>query len=301
MARDDGEGGSRPRRGRWVRRLVIYLVLIPVLVLAGLWTAGYFLQGSMIYPRSFAGAPQIEGPPLRDAEVWWIDTEDGERVEAWWMPAVQKLTKGPMPVVVFFHGNGELIEHSLDLARFYLALEMHVAFLEYRGYGRSGGAPSQDAIVRDARALVDRIAATRSADASRLVFHGRSLGGGVAAALSERVTPRAMVLESTFTSMTSMTARYFLPAFLCTNPYRTDAALRKFNGPVLILHGERDSIVPVSHAHALGSCGSGCKVVTVDADHNDLGSNWKWYTTTIAEFLRDSGVIEFTVPPHKQP
>ncbi len=283
---------TKPRiRRSWGKRVMIYLLVIPVLVYLGICAIGYFAQGSIIYPRSFAGPSTVDAPTLRGAEVWWIDTEDGAKVEAWWMPAAPEVLTGPAPVVIFFHGNGELIEHGLDIARFYLSLGMHVAFLEYRGYGRSGGTPTEAGIVRDALALYDRIAARPDVDSSRIVFHGRSLGGGVGAALMTHHEPAALILESSFTSLVSMTSHYGLPAFLCRNPYRTDAALAEYHGPTLILHGEHDSIVPTWHARALADIAKHPTLVTRDADHNDLSGDFEWYSTTIADFLIRTGII----------
>src|SRR5690606_26574574 len=112
----------------------------------------------------------------------------------------------------------------------------------YRGYGRSDGTPTQDGITRDFIAFYDLIAQRPDVDPIRIVFHGRSLGGGAVAALAQHRTPRAMVLESTFTGVPAMAKRFLVPPFLVRDKFDTMGTLRHYEGPSLILHGEHDEV-----------------------------------------------------------
>ena len=274
-----------------LRRMFTLLLAIVVLTGVGLAGIAYFMQNSVIFPRSFAGPSTIDAPPLMGAEVWWFDVGGGQRVEAWWMPAAPSTVNGPAPTVLFFHGNGELIEHNLDLARIYLSLGINVAFLEYRGYGRSGGSPSERGIVRDATMLYNKVLEQKTVDRNRIILHGRSLGGGVAAALIAHHPPAAVILESTFTSMVAMMSRYSVPPVLCRNPFRTDRALAAFDGPTLLLHGENDTIVPVSHTRELATIARRPTVITNDRDHNDFAMDASWYARTLEQFFIENAII----------
>jgi len=271
--------------------MLVILVLIPILAYVGLCALAYFMQNSIIFPRTYAGPSTVDAPAVPESEVWWIDIGDGQRVEAWWMPAPPDAFPGPRPTVVFFHGNAELIEHNLDLARMYLNLGINVAFLEYPGYGRSTGTPSQAAIVRSADALLEKVTSRPEVDTTRIILHGRSLGGGGAGALIGRADPAAVILESTFTSMAAMVERYYLPGFLCTSPFRTDRALALYDGPTLLMHGENDTIVPCENSRALAKIAKHATLITNDRDHNDFGTDVRWYAAQISGFLRANGII----------
>lgn len=270
--------------------LITILAAIAILYIV-LCTIAFFAQHTLMFPRSFAGPATIDAPPMPGAEVWWLDIDNGAKVEAWWMPAPGASAETPAPTVIFFHGNGELIEHAMGLAEWYQSLGISAAFLEYRGYGRSGGTPSQAAITPDARAIYDRVLARPDVDPARIVLHGRSMGGGVAGVMVDYRPPAALILESTFTSMSAMVERYMLPPFLCRSPFRTDTVLATYEGPTLILHGETDTIVPTSHGRALAKVARHPTLATRPAGHNDLGADAGWYTTTVADFLRAAHIL----------
>lgn len=247
------------------------------------WLAGlYILQDRMLFPSQLAqpGTGEPAG-----AEVWWLTTAEGHRVEAWYWPAPGP---GPAPAVIFCHGNAELIDNGLGQADLYRSLGWAVLLPEYRGYGRSGGKPGQRAITADLVAFRDRLARQSGVDPARIVYHGRSVGGGLAAALAVKRAPAALVLESTFTSVTSFAWSYGVPPILCRNPLRTDTALAGFAGPVLILHGEDDEIVPAAHARRLASIARSGTLRFGPGGHNDYPRDWTAYERAISESLATS-------------
>ena len=158
------------------------------------------------------------------------------------------------PVVVFAHGNGELIDGWVSALRPYRSRGVSVALLEYRGYGRSDGSASQQALIEDHSSFMDLLKARPEVDPARIVYHGRSLGGGVLAGLAARHPPRAMILESTFTSIADVAwDAFWVPAFLVRDPFDSAAALAGWAGPSLVMHGRADGVVPFSHGEALGA------------------------------------------------
>lgn len=244
-------------------------------------------QSSMIFPRFAAGPALPEGAMPPGVERWWLDAGDGVRVEAWYFAPSGA---SPAPAAVIFHGNGELIDHVTDYAHWYRVRGFAVLVPEYRGYGRSGGAPSERAIVEDARAFHARLLARPEVDSSRVVFHGRSLGAAVAAQVAAGHAPAAMVLESPFVSINEMASRYIVPGFLVRHPFRTDRVLPKLGRPVLILHSTDDEIVPYSHGKRLHEMTPGSKLVDLSGSHNGALAVQPRYWSSVEALLAESGV-----------
>jgi fermentation-respiration switch protein FrsA (DUF1100 family) len=241
-------------------------------------TASCKLQERMIFPRQYANPRALPGPPDGVTSLW-SPAPDGTRVEAWFFAAEDVSAERPGPVVVFFHGNGELIDDQLPLAAFYVAQGVSVLLPEYRGYGRSPGTPSQAAIVADMTRIYDELAARPEVDRGRIVFHGRSLGGGVAAALAAARPPAALILESTFTSLAALARTRGLPESLC------------LQRPVLILHGADDVLIPAAHGRSLHASAPGSTYVELPGHHNDFPLDRVAYEAAIVGFLRSAGVL----------
>ena len=252
--------------------------------LAAAWLGCVWLfQRALIYPRWLVGPGFAPRPP--GFESLWIETPAG-RVEAWFLPAGG--AKGP--AVVYAHGNAELIDFQADLARAWRARGFSVLLPEYRGYGRSQGSPSEKAIVEDFSRFFDLLAARPEVDPARIVFHGRSLGGGVLARLAVRRAPAALILQSSFTSVTRLARGYLVPAALVRDPYDSLEALKSIRCPVLIVHGSRDRTIPASEARELHRAAPGSRLVLLDRDHDDWPSDDAALWTEIDALLRETGL-----------
>ena len=192
----------------------------PLLVPAAVGAALVAAQRRIIYP-SFTTV-SLQAHPPADAEVLWHALGGADQsVEAWFLPAYREAGGGPAPLVVFAHGNAELIDPWPQVLSPYRNLGCHVLLPEYRSYGRSGGKPSEASICADVHAFVRKIIQRPDVDSSRVVFHGRSLGGGVLGAVAQRWSPRAAILESTFTSLEDLARDMYLPGSLVFDKYRT--------------------------------------------------------------------------------
>jgi pimeloyl-ACP methyl ester carboxylesterase len=211
--------------------------------------------------------------------VIWLQTPAG-RVEAWLLPPTAPVT-GPAPLLLFTHGNGELIDYWPEAFDEPRSWGLAVLLLEYPGYGRSEGRPSERTI-RDAVFAADAWArSARDLDPTRIVPYGRSLGGSAAAILAaERPVP-ALILESAFTSARAFANRFGAPGFLVRDPLDTLAALGRFAGPVLVLHGDRDDIVPADHGRALAAASPRAALHLLACGHNDCPRAW----TLVRRFL----------------
>jgi len=243
------------------------------------------LRRRILFPRH---ALRAEPNPLRRFEgiERIARTIRGGEVEAWFMPAPGSSARSPSPVVLFAHGNGELIEHWPEMLAPYLELGIGVLLPEYRGYGRSAGWPSERTIVDDCRWFLARIHERDDVDRRRTILHGRSIGGGVVCSLAPHVDVSAMVLWSTFTSVVDVARRLGVPGFLVPDRFDNEAALRRVRAPTFIVHGTADTLIPVEHAHRLAALAYAPQLRLYDAGHADcppLGSD---HWLALARFLR---------------
>lgn len=200
-----------------------------------------------------------------------IDTADGERLHGWWVPAT---TPSPLGHVLFFHGNAGNIARRVLEAELLVAQGFDVLLFDYRGYGRSTGRPSERGTYEDARAARRALLARAGVRADRVLYMGESLGGAVALALASEIPPAGLILRSTFTNILEMARlRYPLfPRFIVPDAYPSLRRIAALDCPVLIVHGDRDELVPVRHGHALYAAAREPKrlVVLEGIGHNDV-------------------------------
>lgn len=269
------------------RRLMRSLARIAAgmgLVLTVWWAAACAIIDTAVFP-GHRFPPPANGPPLPPTTTYWLDADEGVRVEAWLYLPPHASAGHPVPVVLFFHGNGETIDQQRMIIEGYLQRGVGVFLPEWRGYGRSGGSPSQAAIGQDMRRFRDWLIEQPGVDPRKLIYHGRSLGGGVACDLASRHAPAAMVLESTFTSVTAMAGRLLVPPFLVRHPFRNIETIRRADWPILIMHGGRDTTVPLTHARRNRDAATNSPLVLYhefDSSHNDLA----WSPQDRAEYWR---------------
>ena len=197
----------------WHKRIMTWLILLLSLyvVYCGLL---FFFQTKLIFPASMAGQA-AQTLPTRDTQVIPFPTDEGTTT-AWLVPAAAGDT--PAPLAMFFHGNAELIDHQRAIIDLYHGMGVHVLMVEYRGYGHSEGTPSQQHIVADSVAVLDQVLKRKDVDADKLVLHGRSIGGGLAAQVALQTEPKALIVENTFTSVSGMAIRYGVPPLYRDQP-----------------------------------------------------------------------------------
>jgi len=246
-------------------------LLITLLVGYGaISTLAYFAQRSLMYfPERTRTAPAAAGLPQAD-EVF-LTTSDNERVIAWHVAP-----RDDKPVVLYFHGNGGALSWRAERFERIVADGTGLVALSYRGYGGSSGQPSEAGLLRDADALYGFARARYPA--ARLVLYGESLGSGVAAALAAEREVGKVILEAPFTSAVDIgAAAYpFLPVrLLMHDRFRSDERIGKVTAPVLVLHGERDTVVPIRYGERLYALISAPKkfVRFPEGHHSDLDSH----------------------------
>lgn len=245
----------------------------------------YILEGWIIYPRYLLpDVSEVEVPSVY--ESFWITNEDGSKVEAWYI-SPDKFGVGVKPTVVLLHGNAEIIDYLNDEVLRLISMGFNVLLPEYRGYGRSSGAPLEGDIVADVMKMLAVIKDKPEVEMSQLIYIGRSIGGGVACSLAKRVKPKALVLLSTFSSMGAMALRYGAPSFLLKNGYKNDVVIKEFSNPLFVAHGKLDKTIPFSHAERLLSLSKNGTIYAVDSDHNDFPYDDKFWEALKAFFINN--------------
>ena len=260
-----------------------------VLIYAGIVVLMYLFQRKLQYiPDQRRLAPEQAG--VADAEELTLVTADGERVVAWYAPA-----RTGKPTIVYFHGNGGALWYRAD--RMKLAMEAGYGMLlaGYRGYGGSTGTPTEAGLLMDGRAAIDRL---RKVDVpfDRMVFYGESLGTGVAVQLAAQTPPGAVVLESPFTSAADVGAAvyWWLPVrLLMKDQFRSADAIANMRSPLLIVHGVRDRVVPITSGRQLfkGAQEPKRMIEISDGEHNMAlgGELWREIMDFIDKSTRPAG------------
>lgn len=282
---------SKPKRRWWVR------ILINLAVIYTAWCVTlYFYQDRLLFPTDMAPTP-FPGEKYDTSTVVLKRSIDGGDVVAWYIPPPRGGRGSPAPLVVYFHGNAEIIDDQSRIITGYQEMGFGILMPEYRGYGRSAGSPSERALVDDAIYFFDEVVNRPELDAGRIVFHGRSLGGGVAAGLADQRKPSALILECTFTSVAVIAHKYFAPEFLAKNPFRVDRVVETLDVPVLILHGIHDDIIPVAHGRRLRDVAMRGTYHEYNCMHNDFpgDADVETYWQDVETFLRAAGVLTMPV------
>jgi fermentation-respiration switch protein FrsA (DUF1100 family) len=247
-----------------------WLLIIAFVGYGGLVALLYVGQRALQYfPERFRTLPAAAGLP--EAEEVVLDSADGERVIIWHIQP-----RGEKPVVLYFHGNGGSLAWRVERLRALTADGTGLVALSYRGYGGSSGRPTETGLIADAFAAYAFAAARYPT--SRIALWGESIGSGVAIALAAEKPVARVVLESPFTSVADIAAQmyWFLPVrWLIKDPFRSDLRIGKVTAPVLVLHGERDTIVPIALGERLYALIDAPKrfVRFPGVGHNDLGAH----------------------------
>ncbi|TAG29235.1 MAG: alpha/beta hydrolase [Verrucomicrobia bacterium] len=250
------------------RLLLRSLVLLMVGYIAFCGLVAYQKE-SLLYPSDGrARAAGRTAPP--GYETWWLPLpENAGRVEAWWRPARNASEAMPAPVVIYFHGNAELIDDQRAIADLWHGLGVSVLLCEHTGYGRSGGLPSLEADISNAVAWFDRVAARPDVRVDAILAHGFSLGGAFAAQLAARRPVAGLALESTFSNLPSMARGMNVWIYFPRERLDTLRILGELPEalPVLITHGRQDRVIPVTQGRALAAARPEARYVEGDFPH----------------------------------
>lgn len=242
-----------------------------IFVLAGgygaLTTLIYLLQERLLFfPTSeLHSTPASVGLTYEDVR---LTTSDDVSLHGWWIPH-----DNAFATLLFFHGNAGNISGRIDTIETLRRLGLNIFILDYRGYGHSTGVPSEEGLYRDAEAAWQYLVRDRSIPPSQIVIHGRSLGGGPATWLCERVRCGALILESTFTSVPDAGAYHYpyLPVRLLSKiDFDNLARIIRCRCPVMVMHSPDDDVIPFEQGERLFEAAKDPKrFLELSGRHND--------------------------------
>ena len=253
--------------GRKVWRMLWSVIVVIVGAYVGLAVILMVFQSHFIYfpEREIAGAPDLLGlsyEPVR------FESADGVELSGWFIPAEK--SRGTL---LFCHGNAGNISHRLESIQAFHRLRLNTLIFDYRGYGQSEGRITEKGTYLDAEAAWRYLTENRQVDPAEVVVFGRSLGGTIATWLAQDLTPKALIIESTFTSVRDIAAQLYpyLPVRLMSRfNYSAIDYIRRVNCPVLIVHSRDDEMIPFSHGRRLFEAANEPKeLLEIRGSHNE--------------------------------
>ncbi len=233
-----------------------YIVLIALI---------YIFQSKLIYfpSKNVDINPKTIG---LEYESIMFESNDKTKLHAWYIPK-----KDAKITLFFLHGNGGNISHRLDSIKFFNSLGMNVFIFDYRGYGNSEGNANEKNTYDDAKTAWRYLLKNKNIKDKDIILFGRSLGGTIAAKLGSELKPKAIILESTFSTTKELASDMFpfFPKFLIHFKYETTKYLKNINYPILIVHSEDDNIIPFKYGEAVFKNANEPKTfVKIRGDHN---------------------------------
>lgn len=277
---------------------ILFLVLGLLLLLYGLY-AGYFyrVQRHAIFPRYLLPATTQTIANFPGWQQRWIAIHDPTEtdapavahVESWFLPP--PLSQEAAPVILMMHGNGDLMEMWPGRVNELVRQGWGVLLIEYPGYGRSTGEPTEATIAATLSDAYDWVITQPHVDPEQIILFGYSVGGGAIGTLAAQRPSAALVLMSTFTSVRAMAARYYLPGFLVRDPFDTLAVVKRYPNPILLIHGNHDTTIPASNSMALHHAAPHSKLLLLPCGHADCVDDWDNFWLLVLDFLGERGVL----------
>jgi fermentation-respiration switch protein FrsA (DUF1100 family) len=202
-----------------------------------------------------------------------VRTTDGVDLHGWYLPPdpVPGPSSDGAPGLIWFYGNMETIGSMAPIIREFRPPGTALVVLDYRGYGASGGVPTEQGVSRDAEAAWDFLAGQPGVDRHRIAVYGRSVGSVPALHLAATRPVRAVVLDSPFTSAREMARIHYawLPAFIIRLSLDNLARAGAITAPLLVIHGTEDRIAPVAMGRAIAEAAKGELLEIPGAGHNE--------------------------------
>jgi pimeloyl-ACP methyl ester carboxylesterase len=235
------------------------LARIMLLLCVGLVIAIMAFEDKLIYfPSKYPdGFWDVDNIPSREGEIvpkvedCYFETSDGLRLHAWFCVPHRKGGGALAPVhtetvLLWFHGNAGNITYRYDMIRGMMELPIEVFIIDYRGYGRSEGKPTERGLYLDARAAWEYLTSTRGIPAERIIIFGKSLGGAPAIDLATQVEPAGLIVQSSFTSASDVAAAVlpFFPMVFLHTKMDSINKIASVHCPKLFIHSPADEVIP---------------------------------------------------------
>lgn len=286
------------RRVGWIALRILLLLMVCFVALVMLFENSFIYFPSK-YPEGDWNVENLEG---REGEVFpkieniWMETPDGIKIHGWYCTPQQTISSqtSALPTrmtLLWFHGNAGNITGRYDVIKNLMKLPVAVFIIDYRGYGRSEGSPSEQGLYTDARTAWDYLTGTRKVNARNIVIFGDSLGGAIAIDLAAKVAAAGLIVQSSFTSISDMAAHMMpaFPRFILRTKMDSINKIGSVRCPKLFIHSPNDEMVPYSLGRRLFDAASEPKQFyeVKGASHNttDLVEGRAYYDT-IGSFIK---------------
>ncbi|MFT4058228.1 MAG: alpha/beta hydrolase [Legionella sp.] len=261
--------------------MVRQILIVSILSLCFIMLFFYIFQRHLIYFPTHQTL-NLQDYHATDMVLVSLYTKDNLVLTSWYKPALHN-----QPTVLFLHGNAGHIGYRMPLARQFINAGFGIFLLEYRGYGENRGSPTEEGLYEDARTAL-RFLYENEVALNQIILYGESLGTGIATKLAAENTVCAVILQSPFTSLASL-SRYHYP-WLIIKPWDQFDSLKRIkqiHAPLLVLHGKRDQVVPFDEGLTLFNQANEPKKMLVfdDKNHNDLWDSPDFYKE-IFHFIR---------------
>lgn len=269
---------QRPQRKwlRTIRRVVLIYVVVPCLAVTLIL---FVFQRRLMYRPTTAARLSARDSGFKSGRDVELTTDDGITLRGWWLPAPREPGEPPEKLAIYFPGNSLNRAERADDFRVFLDCGFDVLIFDYRGFGDSEGSPREEEMVQDARLIWDYATDDCGFQPDDIVIFGESLGGAAALSLwspesGEPVKPRALVLNSTFSSMPDVVAATYpaLPFHLIVlDRWPSIERIARVECPITIFHGTSDSMVPIEQARRLAAANDGARLIeNRGGEHNDI-------------------------------
>lgn len=261
-------------------RYVLLILLLLFLGYAGLVGTMLLRQEKLLfYPVKLAPDFRFAKPDVVERHI---------EVPGATLSALHFRQPGAKGLIFFLHGNAGNLDLWLPSTDFYRRVGYDLFMLDYRGFGKSGGKIESEAqLHEDVLAAWNSVAGEYAG--KPIVIYGRSLGSGLALRLATRVDAALVVLVSPFSSFVQLAREHFpwVPARLTRYSMRSDKWLPEVTEPLFIVHGEKDALVRISHAHALKKLRPDAELVVLpQAGHNDIQDYPAYFEALMARLAR---------------
>ncbi|MBL1140982.1 MAG: alpha/beta hydrolase [Proteobacteria bacterium] len=253
--------------GKKLKRLFLSLIFILLSTWLSLNIMFHFFQSNFIY---FPDNTVVTTPDYLslDYEDLTLKTNDGIELNAWWIP-----NPNARATLLFFHGNAGNISHRLGSINIFHKLGLSVFIIDYRGYGKSTGKPTEKGTYIDAETAWNYLIKEKNVKPDNIIIFGRSLGGAIAAWLAEKHQATGLIIESSFTSIAEIGKHYYpyLPTSLLARiKYPSINRMQNIHSPVLVIHSATDEIVPYKFGQDLFNAANEPKTfLDIQGNHND--------------------------------
>lgn len=226
-----------------MQKFILIAVTIVVLFYIAICALAYMLQERLIFLPDRINADYRFPFPQPFREIF-LKASDDKLLHGLYFATTE--SKG---VILYLHGNAGALDSWGSVASTYLSLGYDVMVVDYRGYGKSQGTiASESQLLEDVHLFYDHL--LKSYRESDVIVLGYSLGSGLASQLAARNNPRMLILQAPYYSLTAMMQHSFpfLPTFLLKYKLATNLALPRCRMPVVLIHGDRDDVIPYSQA-----------------------------------------------------